>query len=1452
MTNLPLGYDINFKTIDQQYGPATIKRPDRTEDIIAVTGKDQTTEEAKAKVNEVSSNAIYEAFIRGYQTNMSADELSAKANDLGIKQNDFNSNQDFITEQALTVNNSDWSSVDTRLATNYQIANEIITERMQAIGEDKTTFGRGVDVVDRFLRSASPIGTYEGLTAATEAKSMDVLTKAATMSPTEFRAWFETMADSTAQEGIFRGNNLGAFEDLRAAVDGAGYDPMKGFNQIMGVFDVATSGSLAALAKGAKAAVKTTIKSTTKIGRVAAIEGVESANKAAESILKNTPDPEVLGNIGPEVLDLNPQPVRGAIGGFTKKFEQSKIAKDIEDIRLKGGFGRVADKASIKKEAETIAERQSAKVSSPVFDIQPLKIVDEALGSAIAKVRFGRPDTGAVFKPLADGTPPESLKRFVEEVRQKVERAEIVPVDVNDASKGYVVEVSERINLSGLPDAVNEALGIQPTLVRETIGKVMNNSIMGSAALRDSQRLSTLSQMAESSRAAVKQVVKPYTEKIGKLGAQERYTVQAVYTQLRDGVDASSRVRYTDAEFAIKYKEFHPRGEGPSQKAIDAFHALADVEEADYLLKSHSMLNHYIEKGYQDTIRVADGYYAPAKKVPLSSVSKEAKVLDGATGAKLRIQDFESEELPVWKLDKPTPDGQEYVVGPTEVRLIDPTDVMGYNPGGSRLNPNAKYFVVIGDKRIKAMLTTFSEKQAKLASQQLRNIQDAIKAGSLTDDIIRANNDWHRGIESVADFEKLAKEEGWDFTRGEITYKNRDGDLLEQDVNASDLFSGMKADDYIQNDLRRNDKVLLDFGGGRAYNADPVNAVLSQFGNSVFTYTNRAYTRNAMVGWVKRAQEKGRDWFPAGVSTNDYEALFRGAKITGKDEFAIRMKELRNITMRRLGMKDEYAKYIEDHGSKFAEYVFDKTGLKFDGNPVNGMLKIGFQSAFGFMNVSQFFMQAFHSVSVMTISPVHGVKGAALTIPLRSALKGYSEGFSDLVVQRWAKAAGVSKAEAREWLEFIRTSGRNVVDGDAIEDGTGIGFGISGWRGESMKYTNLSGAAYNVSKAIGKGLDLGLMPFKQGERLGRMTAMNTAILEFKAKFPGVSVLSDQARMWITRREQDLTFNMSSLSRGAIQNGPGGLLKVPTQWLAYSMRAMEEVVVGRNFTAAERARLAAGLMPMFGLAGFGLENSADYIAEKLGIEPSSSLYVTLKYGIIDGLIDALPGDVEVGVGKRLAPIGAFIDTYKNITEGQFAEVVGGPSGQIAKGLYDAFANTATSLFHGHSATLTEDVVQLLRTPSGLDNIAKAYGIFNNGIYRSKTGVSLPYEMSIGDGITALTGFTPLEVVENYTRMDQMYTSEKKFSSFRKEVNRDAEVIFTLMEGDIDNVEKAIKLMQELHERISFSGFSQTQQMELRRATMHKLETNWVKIQDNLIKTDRLYALQAAQSILKGTE
>ena len=1021
-------------------------------------------------------------------------------------------------------------------------------------------------------------------------------------------------------------------------------------------------------------------------------------------------------------------------------------------------------------------------------------------------------------------------------------------------------------------------LSLAGRVVRDTVGKLFNNSLTTSAAVRDNERLTVLAQLGQGGRAAIKEIVRPYEKAIKAINSEAEYTLRAVYTKLRDGSDAHLRVRYTEAEFKQEYKNLHPRKFEATDKEVEAYNALATVEEADYILKATKEVQRYVAKGYTTAVEVGEdvagkGIFVPAKRINPSQLEDGAivRTVEGKIFGPIdEILDEVPEDFPVWKLDKPLGTGEKYIIQPKSSRMVSPSDVMGYNPGGSRLNPFANWFVVIGDgegSRLKSLISAFSEVDGNKALDQIRTIIKAIDSGADNiDDIIKANRDWNPGIQNKNDFDEYAFKVGWTKTKGEaltgkLALKGRNDTLVKGDLDNPDIWDKAKVTDFIESDMRRNDKVLPEFGGGLAYNEDPVSSVFSQFGNSAYTYSNRAYTQNAMVGWVKavqntEGQKTGQfNWLKQneGVSETDYETLFRTAEVTGTGTFARRMREMRNITLRRLDMQDEAADRLNRWGDQAAEYVFDGKlpfgafkGKKMDlGDPTNLLLKVGFQSAFGFLNVSQFFMQGFHATTIMMISPVHGFKGAAMTFTQRGLLSAvkdpatYKEG-----IKRFAKAHDLTEETAEELMEYIRTSGRHIVDGDAIEAGTGIGFGMSGWRGQDLTYSAMKARTNELKDAAGKVLDVGLKPFNAGERLSRLTALNTAFLEFKKANPNVSAMSDRGRSWITSREQTLTFNMTTADKAMVQSS---LMKVPTQWLSYSMRSMEAVFVGRGLSEAERLRLFGILGPMYGLSGFGFATSADYIGEKLEIEPGSSLYVGLKYGLIDGLSDYLLGDAggAVGVGQRLAPINAFVDTYKAIVEEGTLQTLGGPSGEITFNILKTAFEAMDNLANGHTVSMTEDVIKVLRQPSGLNNIAKGVGILNNGIYRSKNGIAIPGEMDVPQALISFLGFTPLQVQEFYNRKGSVVNSDKLLRTFRKEVNTDAENAFRLIDaGD----ERGFELLNEIGSKIALSGFAWRDQVSLRRAAMKRLESQWPTMARKLLRQERLYGLQATESII----
>jgi hypothetical protein len=1443
----PIDKQPEFTSFDKKAGliEETVL-PDRMEDINAVIGEDVSTEDAKNIIARDNANAIDTLLTNALVAkNVTADELQLSVDNHVQKQEDFMSNPQFVAEQALTQKDTTVSALDARVATNYRIAEEIVSKKVYEANNDKGIFGGIVDGLDRFvIRNTLMLG-YEDLTDRTSRKGTGILSKAAALPPKEFRKWFQEYANEVSQEGVFTSDNMFSAMQLQEEVGSMGFDPDSEIKKMLGVLDVFGG---AEIYKLAFKATRGTLKATTTIGRVAAQSGPDAGAEAGLRLVANSSDPEALGNLGPGILDTLPQVIPANESRFTAIFSRNKIAQGLQDLYNKGVFGRIATQSDIESASIRMADDYLKRITRPVFKTlvnrTEVSTKEGFLGNYESVIQIGKPNGGSPYKALANGDAPASVKNLA----KKLEGAEVVKVDPDDVTKGYVIQIRQRIPTSGLPQAINpdELIGLERGLVRGTLGRLFGNSIMGNAAVRDVERLSTLAQLGEAGGAAVKELVRPYTAAIKRLNASEAESLQAVYANLRDGIDAELRLRYTPEEFAQEYAKFHPKGLRPTEDVTKAYEALAELEDFDYLLKANKLLQRYIDGGYK-TVEVVDGFFTPAKQVARSSVPDDAKIVEGGTNARLRKVDFEENDLPIWKLSVPTKEGQEYVISPRSVREVDPSDVMGYNPGGSRVNPTAKYFVTIAGGRLKALLGTFSETEAKLAQEQLSTIQRALRAGDPNlDEIIKNNNDWHTGIQNATDLAKVADEEGWDLTRGEIGYKNRDGDMLGVEVGDDALAQGFKVAEYIANDMRRNNRVLLDFGGSRLYNEDPVTAITAQLGNSIHTFANRAYTQNAIVGWVKKAQKANRNWFPSGISTSDYNNLFKNANISGNDSFARRMRELHDLTNRRIGMKDDVTKWLESFGGQLSEYIFDKTALKLNiGDPSNTLLKVGFQSAFGFLNPAQLFMQSFHITTIMAISPKYGYQAAGLVSSIRGLLHTTPEAL-ELGIKRLANnpKLGLSENDARELIEYIRTSGRAVVDGDAIESGTGVGFGISGWRGESLIPSTLRPAAYNMGKYAGKALDLGLMPFNLGERLSRLTAMTTAFLEFKASNRGISALSDQGRSFITRREQNLTFNMTTASRASVQ---AGWKRVPTQWLSYTLNSMATVFVGRDLTGLERARLATVLFPMYGLTGFGMGSAADYISEKVGIPADSPWFTTLKSGLIDGLMDALPVP-DISVGTRLAPFGAITETWRKITQESTTTALFGPSGEIAGSISSAFLNSLDELIHGRPISLSEDLITVLRQPSALDNTAKALGIWNNGVYRSKYGATVPGEMTVGDGLNTLFGFQPLKVAEWYSYRTKAYNSSKDFSAFRKEVNMDAEKAFTFLQGNYDSKQKGISLMYEIHAKIALSGFSSNQMASLRGSASRPMTDNWVLLQKQFMAEDRQTELSRLRSTL----
>jgi hypothetical protein len=1406
-----------------------------------------------ARLSRMSVENLIESSL--FTEQMQGDRIQRRTADMQEKLQDTFNYPDLAYDYLIAAADPEVDLNDFRYSVNTANGLELVRRlRMQEEAE-----GGVVDAVMDFgsfiLREATTAIPYN-LTRGSEEFGREFAQRRLTMRPSEFLQWLEGYATQVMSQGP-RDMNAWNIDQLENELTNEGYDPAAGLNQVFGLLDL--SGLVGGVAKLARAGTR----AATTIGRTAVTEGVEEAAEVATERLSRIVEGDVLADVGPQTLNPNRNDVGISQSAYSRIMQENKLIQEVQDLTRAGTFGKVADEAELAvRMAPTVDKVLTEFTSRTGYRVYQTGLQTDSLGNYAVSLDIGTAK-GATYKPTPSGDIPANVQ---EKARQLGGVAQFV--DPENTASGIVIRVRNNISTTEFIDDIDifELEDVETNL----IARLMNNPVFASSTARGVDALSVAAQRGEAGASKLLGVFGKRAAVITKLNATERARM-TVITNLRDGAGTAQLREWWSSEDFVKHYQSR-FGSRPSQKEIDAYEATVEISDAAWILKTNSIFRQYLDLDYK-AIDTGNGVFMPAKQIRAGSVASDARVTDLATGVRLLKSELGEADDVFYKLDRAMDDGTEYVVNPTTLRELEPADVMGYNAGGPRVNPQARYFVVTDNgTRMKTLLTARTEKQAKLAQLQIDNIRQAQQNGTLTDDVIRANNDWNPDIQTVKQFDEFASANNWRFADDiPVAYKQRDQPVIVADRAMRDgsIEQQMNVFDFAQTDMRRNNRVLPDFGGGTAYNVDTITAVQQQFASVANKYAFNVYTQKAMVGWVETASKTGRATFPAGIHPSDYRNLFLRAEITGNDATSARLREVRNIERRRMGIDSELGQQMTLFGERVAEYVFDaadsklaktlrlSTALRSDFlqglimDPSAALLRVGFTTVFGFFNFAQLLVQSIHAVSIAAMSK-QGIKGASMALTLRGLYHTTPEALEE-GLKRGAKHYGFTPEKMREVYDYVRTSGRDVIEGEAVELGTGAEYGFTRFRGQDMSLSALDRALYNGTKAGRKFMDKGLAFYRAGERASRMTGVYTAIAEYVEKFPARSLTSEHARNWITRREQNLSLNMTTASRGF---GQSGAMRVPTQWLSYSFRAMEAIFVGRGLTRGERARLATSLTAFYGLSGFGAERAAEELAEMFGIEQDSAAFTTLKWGVIDGVMDALLGEGEedtgrvgTGIAPRLSVVQGMKNLYNDVMTGSFLEVVAGPSGQIGASLVDAGVNVFGSLVSNQPMTLTNDVLELIRQPSGIDNVAKAIGIFNNGLLVSKSGVPVPAEMSPTEGILALFGVASLKQTEWYSTRTQVFADERQLSRFRREMNNRSEAAYRLLQaGDERSVRRGLELLSEINAQITLSGFSPEQQLSLKRSVATQDENQFNRLMQTLLRYDREAATRL-QTVLR---
>lgn len=1376
-------------------------------------------------------------------------------------------------EALLSLQDESIDAITFRHGQNFTYAQQKLRKEVETNREDASTVGLVTDFVDRYLFRLPTI--VEDLTKRQQDEADEALMKSLTLSAADFKVYLDQKVESWKSEGVFRGDNYFALLEALASVENLGVDPMANETQQFTAVGILLGGkplSIAAAQKVAKQAGKIR-KGTTIASKAQAVAGPKAVEDVGEAIVKNgAVTPANSDAINPAMINLS-ETTQQTIKAARDKYNAKQIVSEIARMRSASSFSELATAEELDQLALDLGTKLANDLQQPLRSMTvKVEDVTDGLGVNKAVFIFGKSRDGTPYKSVGkENTVPPAIQKRAD----LVEGAKIVPFDENDLSKGYVFQLEKVIDDSQL---VGKS---EIDLHTRTIGDE-GGMLFGSTALRDLPALDEVFKRAEGSQVSAAGKIKDSIKAFQTAGRVRKQTVNKVLTSVRDTPAVSNLKRnLTDEEFVLNYKSAHPEGLEPDEKAFNAYYGLVAVQEADYIVRSVNKVRHFIQKGYGEVVEVRAGLNLPAKQAIRSDIPESAKILDGHTDQQIPLDKLAEDDV-VWKLSEPTDDGYQYLIRTPEVRMISPEDVLGYNAGGPRENPFAKYFLVAkskltegakaaGARPLKTLLTARTEKEMKVAFKEISDIEKALSNPNITDKdaFIQKNNNWNPDIESEKDYIQFKADNDWDLNDGpQLVMKERDQNLIDEETLNADLYGDMSMYDYFYTSNRRSDKPLIEYGGRSNLNMSPSEAIPDAFMNSSYTYAFRAYTVKAMKGWTKAVLDavdgtEGVNFSfrnPKAVpATNDFTRFFEEVEITGNSAAARNLREQQRIIKRRMNLSDPVERAVNRYFEKGAEHIFGRSINFNDFSVTNTLLKFGFVSTFGFMNASQLVMQGLHATTIMAISPKHGMNAAAMSLNMRQLLHVPNTEAYNVGIEKFAKFYKMSVDDVKELAEYIQTSGRLDVSNDAVELGTSAGRNIihipaaevSGSTADKLRY-----ARSEAARLSGKAMQFGLLPFTTGERISRSVSMITSFLEFKDAHKGMSALSESGRAIINARDHALSLNMNTGSRGMLQSG---LMKVPTQWLTYSLRATESIFLEKQFTKAEKARLFAVLAPFYGVTGLGIEaavdimfqeSASDIIAEEVGAEPAGTLHTAIKYGFFDALSVALLGEGDaVGVGQRLSFIEAFADVYDRLTSGKFGEVIAGPSGGIAQNVMEATFKAFGSVIHGRDYILTEDLLKILRQPTGVDNFFKGIGIVENKLYRSKNLNETIGEMGTAEAVGQFLGFTPLSVTELYNYKTTDFKYKKNLSGFRNHITNTSKLASSLLAtGERDKIEKALGLVNDMGAQIEWSGFSLKDKQALRRVVISAGGSD--KTLKRLIDTDKEYSARALSKRLEG--
>jgi hypothetical protein len=494
-------------------------------------------------------------------------------------------------------------------------------------------------------------------------------------------------------------------------------------------------------------------------------------------------------------------------------------------------------------------------------------------------------------------------------------------------------------------------------------------------------------------------------------------------------------------------------------------------------------------------------------------------------------------------------------------------------------------------------------------------------------------------------------------------------------------------------------------------------------------------------------------------------------------------KSSRDAILHLIGTPGPVQQKINHMTTRLMDSIYNKAGQKAveftqehllarEVDPFRFMRSVAFHSKLGLFNWQQFFVNAQSLTHVLGVAgPVNAVPSMAAATMMQFLRINARPQMIDKMADM-AQKMGYSRATFIESFDELKRTGYWNIEGETA------------WKNV---------IDYNITEgAGGKFLDWGTTFFKESERLIRLSAWNTAFLEYRKANP-TKAITNRTRQEILQRADLLAVNMTRASNASWQNG---VFSVPTQFLSYQIRLTEQFL-GKRLTKGEKLRAIATYGAMYGLPATASAATAYPFYEatrkealEKGWDLSNPIMHAMHEGLVSLLLKYITGE-DIALTQRYAPGGLplFDQLDADSPLEAMMEIFLGASGSIMHDIiktFDPFAHALTSIFSEENEQFplkANDFLEPLTNISSVNNITKMLWALNTGRFITKN------EIYIGDAtpfqaiFNGITGLMPSEVNDAFLMQRSIRDVTSAQREAEKQVIKNLRLAFAKMaDGD----------------------------------------------------------------------